>query len=222
GVKAQRRLSGGDQLPGGVLDQGIILAVDQRDQVVLAGTADQFQIVGALGVEGRRRHKELDAVVAVLQQLRHVGQRRLAHIDEDGCSSTSAIASRRACSASRSSAWSGVSPSASWVMLPIVVIPPASAAAEPLVKSSTHLGSGAPGRLVTCTCASTPPGSTSIPLASISRAPAISPPTFATRSPAIPTSTRASIPAVTTRPFRITRSSWVMIQIFPVLPTARI
>ena len=94
-------------------------------------------------------------------------------------------------------------------MLPIVVTPPAIAAADPLAKSSAQAGapgSGGSGE-DRWTCMSTPPGRTSAPAASISRRPRRAPPIWRIVPPLMPTSHSAEPPAVTTVPPRTTRSN---------------
>ena len=105
-----------------------------------------------------------------------------------GCKKMSAMAWRRTSAPSRARVARGVSPGAGKDILPSVVIPPARAAADPLVKSSTQRGPSvsSPGGSDRWTCASTPPGRTSIPVASMARSPCRSCPITAIVSPAMP------------------------------------
>src|SRR5215472_4849363 len=129
-----------------------------------------------------------------------------------GWTTRSAMVWPRAAAPSRSSPAMGVSPAARNVMLPRVVTPPASAAREPLAKSSTQRGPGrgGPGGEERWTCPSTRPGSTTRPAASICRRPRRSGPIAATVPPAIPTSARRLPVAFTICPPRTTRSSAAM------------
>ncbi len=133
-----------------------------------------------------------------------------------GCRKMSAIAWRRTSAPSRARVARGVSPGAGKDILPSVVIPPASAAAEPLVKSSTQCGPSvsSPGGRDRWTCASTPPGRTSIPVASMVRSPCRSWPITATVSPAMPMSAATTASAVAMRPPWMTMSSPAMMRSF--------
>src|SRR6266702_4490313 len=94
-------------------------------------------------------------------------------------------------------------------MLPIVVTPPAMAAADPLPKSSTQAGSpgSAGGGEDRCTCMSRPPDRTSAPAASSSLRPRGDPPIWLILPSRTPRSHSAEPPpAVTTVPPRTTRS----------------
>src|SRR5215469_12870657 len=126
-----------------------------------------------------------------------------------GCRTKSTAESAPADARSRSTAWRSDSPRAGNDMLPIVVTPPAMAAAEPLAKSSTQAGSPGGGRSGDdrCTCMSIPPGSTSAPDASRYLRPRGAPPIWLITPPLMPTSHSAELPAATTVPPRITRSS---------------
>ncbi len=120
----------------------------------------------------------------------------------DACRMTSAIASERTRAAIRSIAPGSVSFAVALANVPTVVMPPASAAIEPLVKSSANDG-------CKCVWGSMPPGSTRRPAASIIRVLADGRrlgPTSVIVSPTILTSASRSPSALTTRPRRISNS----------------
>src|SRR5215469_11895613 len=125
-----------------------------------------------------------------------------------GCRTKSTAESAPADARSRSTACPGDWPGPGNDMLPIVVTPPAMAAAEPLAKSSAQAGAPGAGRSGDdrCTCMSIPPGSTSAPDASRYLRPRGAPPIWLITPPLMPTSHSAELPAVTTVPPRITRS----------------
>ena len=128
--------------------RALILTVQHADQAApparrIASTSRRFD------VKTRIAQEDLDAAAARARAA--AGSR--SSTDRWACRGPGAGRRRRwparwATSVSRRSAASGVSSGAPKVMLPTLVMPPASAAAEPLAKSSTQVGSLCAGRAV--------------------------------------------------------------------------
>ena len=92
-----------------------------------------------------------------------------------------------------------------------VVVPPQAAAQVPVNQSSLEAVS--PTGICRCTCGSIPPGSTSMPAASISSRPCRSFSITEIFSPMMPTSADISPRLVITLPLRITRSNSIFCQL---------